>query len=54
MGWSDADVISNDVLLNSAIGVIGEITPALEDVVGGYAEKSKIIATNQYIQEQRP
>lgn len=54
MGWSDGDVLANDVLLNNAIGVMGELAPEMENVVGGFADKSVIISTNQYIQEQRP
>lgn len=46
-----ADVLSDDALLNSAIGVIGELAPEMEAMVGGFADKSVIISTNQYIQE---
>jgi hypothetical protein len=49
-----ADVLSDDALLNSAIGVIGELAPEMEDVVGGFADRITIISTNQHIQEQRP
>lgn len=52
--WEAADVLGNDRFLANAIGVMGEFSPELEDVFGGFADKSTIISTNQYIQEQRP
>lgn len=49
-----ADVLSDDALLNRSIGVIGEIADSLEAYLGGFADKARIIATDNYIQEQRP
>jgi hypothetical protein len=52
--WNDIDILGNDAFIGRTIGVIGELISSLDSFVGGFAEKSKIIATNQYIQAQRP
>ena len=52
--WCPADILANDDFLSKSISVVGECASGLDGFVGGFAEKSKIIATNQYIQEQRP
>lgn len=53
-GWRSADFLNDDDMLMRSIGVIGEISDTLEWCVGSFADKSQIVSTNHYIQEQRP
>lgn len=52
--WTTAEILSNDEFLSRAIGIHGEFSPNLESVLGGFVDKSAIIATNQIVKEFEP
>jgi len=53
-GWTGGNVLLDDDMLLRSAGVVGEISWGVESCVGHFADKSKIIPTNHFIQEQRP
>lgn len=53
-GWGGADVLNNEDMLIRSAGIIGEISEEMKSYIGHFADKSKIVSTNHFIQEQKP